>query len=467
MDRILISAAHKSSGKTTVSIGLCAALQHRGLEVQPFKKGPDYIDPLWLGAASARPCYNLDFNTQSDADIRTLFSTRAVGSDLCLVEANKGLYDGVARDGSDSNAALAKLLALPVVLVIDVRGMTRGIAPLLLGYQQFDAAVRIGGVILNRTGGARHEGKLRQAVEYHTDLSVLGAVQDSPVLAIDERHLGLMPSNEHRDAERQIVRIRELIAAQVDVGAVLQLARTADGTQQAAGSRIPQGSARLRAVNNGSDVHIGICRDPAFGFYYPDDLDALQQAGATLININTLRDTGLPFFDGLFIGGGFPETRLHELAANQALRTAIRSAIENGLPTYAECGGLMYLARSLSWKGERAEMAGVIPGDAVMYPRPQGRGYVELEPTSELPWPGAGVGLIRAHEFHYSRLENLAPGGRFAFRVRRGSGIDGEHDGWVCRNLLASYTHLRSTSRFDWASRFVNFVRNYKRKTML
>ncbi|HPQ96258.1 MAG TPA: hydrogenobyrinic acid a,c-diamide synthase (glutamine-hydrolyzing), partial [Thiolinea sp.] len=317
------------------------------------------------------------------------------------------------------------------------------------------------GVILNRTGGSRHEGKLCQAVALYTDLPVLGAVRDSPELVIDERHLGLMPSNEHLDAERQIIHIRELIAAQVDTGRVLQLAEQADER------RPPVSVTRSPGGSNGSDVRIGICRDPAFGFYYPDDLEALQQAGAVLVNVDTLKDTSLPSLDGLFIGGGFPETRLHELAANQALRSAIRTAIDNGLPTYAECGGLMYLARSLSWNGARAEMAGVIPGDAVMYPRPQGRGYVHLEPTADMPWPGGTGALIRAHEFHYSRLENLAPGGRFAFRVLRGSGIDGTQDGWVYKNLLASYAHLRSTPRFDWASHFVNFVRNQQRRTML
>ncbi|MGE5088613.1 MAG: cobyrinate a,c-diamide synthase, partial [Candidatus Levyibacteriota bacterium] len=207
LPRLLVSAAHKSSGKTTVSLGLAAALAARGHAVQPFKKGPDFIDPMWLTVAAGRPCRNLDPWLCDEAELRTALRRHAAGADLALVEGNKGLYDGVALDGSNSNAALARMLGLPVILVIDARGMTRGVAPLVLGYQAFDRDIRIGGVVLNHVGGSRHESKLRAALEHYTDVPVLGAVQHDPRLAIVERHLGLMPSNESDDAARQVAEI--------------------------------------------------------------------------------------------------------------------------------------------------------------------------------------------------------------------------------------------------------------------
>lgn len=459
MARIFISATHKSSGKTTLSIGLCAALHAQGLRVQPFKKGPDYIDPLWLGAASQRPCHNLDFNTMTSDEIIQTVQHYSLDADIALIEANKGLYDGMALDGSDSNAAVAKLTRSPVILVVDSRGVTRGVAPLLLGYQAFDREVDIAGIIFNRVGGARHASKLRESVEHYTDIKVLGAVQNNPEMEIEERHLGLMPSNESGEAEAQIARIRALVAEQVDLGMLLGIAeRTADvGTRFIAPSPYIPTSPPLR---------IGICQDPAFGFYYPGDLEALQQAGGTLVPVNTLQDTALPAIDSLFIGGGFPETHMQQLAANTSMRESIRTAIDNGLPTYAECGGLMYLSRRIIWNGQQADMVGVIPGDAVMHPKPQGRGYVKLQETADMPWPGGDtLHTINAHEFHYSRLENLTATGKFAYRMRRGTGIDGQHDGWVYRNLLASYTHMRDTSQFRWAQRFVEFIRQTQRNT--
>ncbi len=459
MARIFISATHKSSGKTTLSIGLCAALHAQGLRVQPFKKGPDYIDPLWLGAASQRSCHNLDFNTMTPAEIIQTVQHYSQNADIALIEANKGLYDGMALDGSDSNAAVAKLTQSPVILVVDSRGMTRGIAPLLLGYQAFDREVNIAGIIFNRVGGARHAAKLRESVEHYTDIKVLGAVQNNPEMEIEERHLGLMPSNESGAAEQQIARIRELVAEQVDLRVVLGIAERAVGLEGRAIHESP--------LQYSGSLRIGICQDPAFGFYYPGDLEALQQAGATLVPVNTLQDTALPAIDGLFIGGGFPETHMQQLAANTSMRDSIRRAIDNGLPTYAECGGLMYLSRSLIWNGQQAPMVGVIPGDAVMHTKPQGRGYVKLQETADMPWPGGDtLHTINAHEFHYSRLENLTATGKFAYRMRRGTGIDGQHDGWVYRNLLASYTHMRDTSQFRWAQRFVEFIRQTQRNSI-
>jgi cobyrinic acid a,c-diamide synthase len=451
MAHLMISAAHKSSGKTTLSIGLCAALRAQGVRVQPFKKGPDYIDPLWLGAAAGRPCHNLDFYTQERAEIREVFARHLQGADLGLIEGNKGLYDGLDLDGSNSNAALATLLQAPVVLVLDTRGMTRGVAPLILGYQAFDPALRIAGVILNHVGGSRHEGKLRRVIEHYTDVRVLGALGHNPGLQIEERHLGLMPSNEAERSAELIARLGQAVGAAVDLGAVRELA---------AGAPPPAAAAPLPAAPEaGERIRIGYAYDEAFGFYYPGDLEALRAAGAELVPFDTLNDTALPAVDALFIGGGFPETRMRLLEANAPMREAVAHFIESGGPAYAECGGLMYLARSLTWNGEKCKMVGVVPADVVMHDRPQGRGYVRLRPNPGHPWPGMAPEVLPGHEFHYSGLEDLDSGVQFAYRVERGHGIDGRHDGIIYKNLLANYAHLRDTGRNRWAARFLAQVR--------
>jgi cobyrinic acid a,c-diamide synthase len=456
MNRLFVSAAHKSSGKTTVCIGLCAALRARGEAVQPFKKGPDYIDPLWLGLAAGRPCYNLDAYLTGAEEIRAQVARSMRGATLGIIEGNKGLYDGLALDGSNSNAAMAALIGAPVILVIDARGMTRGIAPLILGYQAFDANIRIAGVILNQLGGSRHEAKLRAVIEHYTGVPVLGAVQHNERMTIIERHLGLVPSNEARAARACVDEIAMLVAAQVDLDQVLAVARQAAPLAETAR---PDGE----PATHGPSVRIGFARDAAFGFYYPSDLEALRDAGAEMLPFDTLHDQSLPPVDGLFIGGGFPETHMDALAANVALRAEIRNVIEAGLPAYAECGGLMYLARGIEWEGRRAEMVGVIPADIVMHSRPVGRGYVHLRETGRGLWPrpqSIDAALIHAHEFHYSSVENLAPGVEFAYEVERGHGIDGRHDGIVHKNLLASYAHLRDVAGNPWARRFVDFVRS-------
>ena len=452
MNRLLISAAHKSSGKTTLSIGLCRALRDRGHAVQPFKKGPDYIDPMWLGLAAGRPCYNLDFYTQERDEILASLAQHAGHAELALIEGNKGLYDGLDLEGSNSNAALARLTRTPVVLVINVQGMTRGIAPLVLGYQAFEPEVRIAGIILNQIRGSRHEAKLRAVLEHYTDVPVVGAVYHDPAMTIHERHLGLVPSNESRDARTFVDHIGQQVAEQVDLDAILAL--SADVPPLPANDVAPPRHAAPR------DVRIAIARDPAFGFYYPDDLEALEAAGAELVPFSPLTDSRLPACDGLFLGGGFPETHMDRLSANRPMREAIRTAIDDGLPAYAECGGLMYLARTLRWDTREDEMVGVLPAPVVMHERPVGRGYVQLEETADHPWPGApNQRIFPAHEFHYSALEPLPEGTRYAYRVHRGMGLDGNHDGVVYRNLLAAYAHLRDTSHNHWAERFVRFVR--------
>jgi cobyrinic acid a,c-diamide synthase len=448
MPRVFISAAHKSSGKTTLTLGLCAALHARGHAVQPFKKGPDYIDPLWLGMAAERPCYNLDFHMMQRDEIEQQFARAAAGARISLIEGNKGLYDGLDLDGSNSNAALAKLLGAPVVLVIDARGMTRGVAPLILGYQAFDPEIRIAGVILNNLGGSRHESKLRAVIEHYTDVEVIGAVQHDASLQIAERHLGLVPANEQGAARARIQHVGERVAAQVDLDRLLAIGDSAPDLNIALPPETGTSAERLR---------IGIAHDQAFGFYYSEDLDTLRAANVELVDIDTLHAQALPEVDGLIIGGGFPEMFMAELEANASLRTRIRRAIEAGLPTYAECGGLMYLSRHLNWQGQTREMVGVVPGDTVMHERPVGRGYARLQPTGEDRWQETAS--IPAHEFHYSSLENLPADSMYAYQVTRGHGIDGQHDGYQRHNLLAGYVHRRGAGAQGWIAPFLKQVR--------
>ena len=456
MAHLFIAAAHKSSGKTSVSVGLAAAMKRRSLAVQPFKKGPDYIDPLWLTRAAGRACFNLDFFTMNQAEIRTCFNTHASVSDISLIEGNKGLFDGLDVTGSDSNAALAELLSAPVVLVIDTNGMTRGIAPLINGYRDFDSDVNIGGVILNKVGGSRHESKLRAALERYTDIEVLGAIGRDQALKIPERHLGLVPANESKDADQTIERLATAVADGVNIDRLLEIAATS-GTTVA--------DVTPTATTISSDVRIAIARDAAFHFYYEDDLQAFATAGAELVPFDTLNDTTLPKVDGLFIGGGFPETHLPALAKNQSLREDIRKQLAVGMPAYAECGGLMYLAQNIRWQDEAYDMVGTVPGDVTVESRPQGRGYVVLQETGRGLWPatsGAAVESgehISAHEFHYARLDLGSSAADYAYDIIRGAGIDGQHDGLIIGNLVAGFVHQRSTSSNPWVDRFVTFVR--------
>lgn len=449
MSRVFISAAHKSSGKTTVSIGLCSIFTQLGYQVQAFKKGPDYIDPMWLAKATNQPCFNLDFNTQTTDEIQCMFDSKSSGKDLSFIEGNKGLYDGVDPEGSDCNAALAKQLSSPVILVVDAQGITRGVAPLINGYLAFDTDVNIVGVILNKVAGKRHEVKLRQAIASYCNVPVLGAIHRHDDLMIDERHLGLVPSNEHDTAERQVQIIHEHIERHVDIDDLIRLLGIEKQNTPAAQQSYP--SPQLR---------IGIAQDSAFGFYYHDDLEEFKRQGVELVGIDLLHDTALPEIDGLFIGGGFPETHMPALTSNASMRQSVQQAIENDLPVYAECGGLMYLCREINWQGQTFPMAAAIPADVRMHERPQGRGYVRIQPTGDAQWQANVDNTeIRAHEFHHSSLENLDESLLFAYKVKRGQGVNGQYDGVVYRNVVAGYAHLRSTQASPWISQFVEFVK--------
>ena len=446
-----ISAAHKSSGKTIISLGLCRAISNLNSKVQSFKKGPDYIDPIWLAKASHQPCYNLDFFNMSSEEILDLYNNHSATSDVSIIEGNKGLFDGMSVDGGDANADLAKLLNLPVILVIDTNGMTRGIAPLLQGYQNFDHGVNIQGVILNKVGGDRHESKLINAIEHYTDLKVYGSVQRNKELDIDERHLGLIPANEDDKSEIKINRISEIIADSINIKKILSDTPNNIVSQSKPRESIP------------SSLTIAIPRDAAFGFYYQDDLALFEKLGTKISYFDAIRDSKLPECDGLFIGGGFPEMSLKELSSNKSLLTDIQNKINAGLPAYAECGGLMYLTNKIEYLDRSFPMVGVINANTVMTQRPVGRGYVEIEPTDSHPWKDVSR-KISAHEFHYSRLENIATDYEYAYNVLRGEGINNKKDGIITKNLLATYSHLRSVGGNLWVQQFIEFIKTLKEK---
>ncbi len=447
MGQIFFSAAHKSSGKTVITAGVCAALTAQNKTVQPFKKGPDYIDPMWLATASRRHCYNLDFWTQSNQEILELYYRKSSSADISITEANKGLYDGLDLDGSNSNAELAKLLKAPVVLILDCRGTTRGIAPLLQGYQHFDPGVNIQGVILNFVGGNRHESKLRSVVEHYTDIKVLGSIQKHGDMALEERYLGLMPSNETDKAREKTQALANIIAQQVDLNAILAMSTDIPAVN------ITPGNSNYRC-----NLRIGYARDKAFGFYYPDDLETFRQLGATLVPFNTLTDKCLPDVDGVFFGGGFPEKCMQSLEANKPMRDHVYQVLNAGMPAYAECGGLMYLCNQIHYGGQSAKMVGLIDTDCEMTPRPQGRGYIQFNANQSAFWPDSQPRFINAHEFHYSRLVNLPADTSMVFDIVRGQGIMNQKDGIHIHNTLACYSHQRHTSSNPWIEQFLKFV---------
>ncbi|MFQ5408063.1 MAG: cobyrinate a,c-diamide synthase [Anaerolineales bacterium] len=450
--RLVVAAPRGRSGKTLLSSGLCAAFRARGLALQPYKRGPDYIDPGWLSAAANRTCRNLDFFLMGAEGVPAAFADGLrVAADLALIEGAMGLFDGLGPEGEGSTAHVARLLRAPILLVLDASRMTRSAAALVRGLQTFEPDTTIGGVVFNHVNHARHLQKLRAALERHCDLPVLGALPDDAALTIPQRHLGLTPQCEDERLRPTIAAARRVIETHVDLESVLKLARSAPALPDA--PRTPQESQPA----GGRCVPIGVAQDRAFSFYYPDNLEALQAAGAELLPFDALHDAHLPPVAGLYLGGGFPELFMDALADNASLRREIRAAVDDGLPTYAECGGLMYLARSLSWEGRTRPMVGALPCRVEMAARPQGHGYVQLQPTADNPFFPAGA-EVRGHEFHHSRVEGVGDA-RFAYHVRRGQGVDGQHDGLMYKNVLASYTHLHTRGAPGWAERFVGMVR--------
>ena len=452
---LVVAGLGGGSGKSVIAVGLAAAFAGQGRQVVPFKKGPDYIDAGWLALAAGYPCYNLDPYLMSPEALGHSFRTQVYGRELVIVEGNRGLYDGVDAEGTFSTAQLAKTLGLPVLLVVDCTKTTRTVAALVLGCQRFDPEVQIGGVILNRVGTPRHEALVRQAVEQYTGVPVLGAMPRSKEDAFPQRHLGITPCPEHAGAEAAVQALADKAMRYLDLAGIEKM-MTACASQPEAGRPERQGAEAEEAVR------IGILKDAAFQFYYAENLEALTRCGAQLVEINALTAPELPQLDGLYIGGGFPETSAGALSANTSFRESLKRAAEKGLPIYAECGGLIYLGESMVLGGEVFPLAGIFPVRFGLMKKPQAHGYTVLQVEGQNPYYPLGT-EIKGHEFRYSRVEEWSgEPGQLALRMERGVGFVGGRDGLVFKNVLALYTHIHALGTPAWAPSLVGKAREYR-----
>jgi cobyrinic acid a,c-diamide synthase len=451
--RLVIAGASGDSGKTLASLGLLLAASREGLCARAFKKGPDYIDAAWLGWASAHAARNLDTFLMGFERVAASFARHATPDGLNVIEGNRGLYDGVDARGTHSTAELAKALSAPVLLVVNGTKVTRTAAAWVLGCQKLDPAVRIAGVILNQVSTARHERIVREAIESVCGVPVLGVLpRIERKNLLPQRHLGLVTPEEHPSLD-ELKQELIAVAAHLDFAKILAIAREASAFSLPATTEAE--------LPDGSGLTIGYLKDSAFTFYYADNLEALESTGAKLVPISALSAQALPeALDALYIGGGFPETHTAQLASNHTFLESLALAARRGLPVYAECGGLMLLARLIEWRGERHPMAGVLPIDIEVLPTPQGHGYTELAVDRPNPFFPAGLAL-RGHEFHYSRVVLDGPAPQTACQVARGSGSFEHRDGIVAGNVWASYTHLNALATPEWAAGVLNAARRF------
>jgi cobyrinic acid a,c-diamide synthase len=457
----LIAALRGGSGKTMISLGLIASWRKRGMAIAPFKKGPDFIDAGWLAKAAGRPCHNLDTFLIPPHKILFSLSHWSHSAGLAVIEGNRGLYDGIDLQGTTSTAELAKLLKAPVVLTIDCTKSTRTVAAMILGCVRFDPEVTICGVILNRVAGARHEAIIGKTIEQYCALPVLGAVPRLEAEAFPERHMGLIPTPEHAGADEAIEKAADVAQQYLDLERLLTIAGKAP--HLAASSETSNDKIDSPSADKGRRPLIGVIRDAAFQFYYPENLEALEASGAKIVMLSALSDPGLPHLDGLYIGGGFPETQAQRLAENEHFRQEVRREAEKGLPIYAECGGLMYLGERLVLDGATYPMAGLLPVVFGFSKRPQGHGYTVFEVERPNPYfrPGARV---RGHEFHYSNvLEWRGHSEDLAFRMIRGGGFDGKGDGLCYKNTVATYSHIHALGTPSWAEAMAEASALYQR----
>ncbi len=453
--RLVISATRGGLGKTTLAIGITAAWRKQGRRVAVFKKGPDFIDAGWLGAAAGTACYNLDLFMMAKEQILRSFVTHSANSDVAVIEGNRGLFDGMDETGTYSTARLAKLLKAPVIIIVDCTKASNTVGAVVLGCRNYDPEADIQGVILNNVSSGRHETVIRKSIERSSGLQVVGAVPRRKKGEFPERHMGLTPFHEHPQVEQAISAAAAVAEQYLDIDALWSIASGISDLD------IP---ASLEPVVHQEKYDeqpvIGVIRDTAFQFYYPDNLEALERHGARIEIINALRDETLPAIDALYIGGGFPETQAAELAANESFCRSIKAGVEQGLPVYAECGGLIYLGRSLKTQDREYAMTGVLPVDFVLENKPQAHGYTVLKVGNNGIFLGESV-IIKGHEFHYSRVEGGTPL-PLAYEVTRGGGIDGKGDGFVYKNVIGCYTHLHALGTPEWAEAMVRKAYEYR-----
>lgn len=457
LPRLMIAAPSGRSGKTVTTMGIMRALTSAGIDVRPFKKGPDYIDPGWHFLACGKPSRNLDAKFMSDDTMRSVLCDVACGGGVAVIEAAMGFYDGSDLEGSSSSANVAKATGTPVVLVIDATRMTRTVAALVMGCMHFDPEVRIAGVIVNHARGARHAARIREAVEHYCEIPVLGTIPESDKLIIPDRHLGLVNGVEYDPADAFLDGVAEVIRENVDLEKLMEIAKSAPALQ-CTPFEYPQSrySAQAGAVN------VAVVRDRAFNFYYEENLQALEAAGARLVFVDALSDSALPAdIDGIYIGGGFPESYAAELEANEGFRASVASAIDAGVACVAECGGLMYLTRSIIVGGQSHQMVGAFDFDVELMDERQAHGYSIAAANANHPWLSAGEKLV-GHEHHHSKVLGLCDNIPFAYDILRGKGTFGKKDG-LCKNrAVASYLHVNAIASPQWAPGFVAAAAEYK-----
>jgi cobyrinic acid a,c-diamide synthase len=446
--RLVIAGLSGDSGKTIASLSILTALRQRGFSVSVFKKGPDYIDPAWLSLVTGTVCRSLDTYMVDPEVVVRSFVSHSEGSDISVIEGNRGIFDGRDVSGTHSTARLAKLIQAPVILVVNAAKATRTVAAIVKGCVDFDPDVNIAGVILNRVAGERHLKVLSDSIGKYSGLPVLGAIPNlgGDSALIPGRHLGLVTPSEHRDGGGLQPKLREIAEKFLDIDGIIEVARSAGSV-----SCVPLESPCVDPVR----VKIGYFKDSVFTFYYPENLEALEAEGAQLIPVSSLTDQRLPEIDALYIGGGFPETHAEQLVRNRSMMKAVKEKALEGLPIYAECGGLIYLARSLRCDDIVYPMAGLFPIDLRLQPKPVGHGYTSVRVDAPNPFYPVGASL-RGHEFHYSGPADGPQEAESCMEVESGVGVGGARDGLVRFNTLACYTHVHASGVESWASGVVS-----------
>lgn len=434
---VIIAGTQSGCGKTTVTLGLMAALKARGSAVTPFKCGPDFIDPSLHRLVTGRVSRNLDLWMCGEEFVENLFARHRPDGDIAIIEGVMGMFDG----GTSSSAALATALNVPVVLVLDVRSAAESVAAVLKGFEMLEPAAAPRGVILNRVGSPRHLQLVADAIKKHCRAEILGYLPRDVEFSIPGRHLGLKMGEEAPLSQEAVSRLADTVAAHIDLDRLLELAAEA---QAPCGAAMGQESASHR-------VRIGVARDRAFCFYYEENFDLLRRAGAELIFFSPLEDRGLPEeIDGIYLGGGYPELFANELARNQGMLAAIREWAEAGRPIYAECGGFMYLTKEIrSIEGQTLPMVGVFPVTARMQERRASLGYREIRLARNCILGSAGA-VLRGHEFHYSSIGEMPATIERLYEVN-----NGEQEGYRHKNVLGGYMHLHFGSAPDAAASFV------------
>jgi len=455
--RLIIAGLSGDSGKTIVSLSLTAGLKNKGLRVSVFKKGPDYIDAAWLSWAADGVCRNLDTFLVSREDVYRRFTVSAGRGEIALIEGNRGVFDGRDAVGTHSTAGLAALLAAPVVLVVNVTKVTRTTAALINGCRAFAPEVDFAGVILNQVAGRRHQDVVTEAIERYCELPVVGVI---PRLGGDDslipgRHLGLTTPAEFAARSELARRLAEIAGRYLNLEALEAIARRAP---------LMKRPSERKAVEPAAPVRIGYMKDAAFTFYYPENLESLTRRGARLIPISSLDDSSLPDIDALYIGGGFPEMMAEKLAGNRAMMASVKKAAVAGMPIYAECGGLIYLCRSLTWEDQRYPMAGVFPIDLRQFRKPIGHGYSVLRVDRKNPFYGDRA-VIRGHEFHYSAPVAIPDKVTTCMQVETGHGVGNNRDGFLSRNVLACYTHVHADGEDQWARSLLRRAAEYRQRS--